>query len=181
MTLLPELIKLDGDRYEAVAEGRVEMICSAWGSSSFYPFSLILAYCSPLYTGGLSKIHESNGWDPSVRTLPVTADFDRDGEEETFTRSFESWAEAINDSRQFADDVGLCTEILAQLEAGILEACRCIPWGSSASCTVYSEQLRYPIREYNIMYEYGGIRLLDYEYTDAQWSEYIALSAGQNN
>ncbi|MBO4330445.1 MAG: hypothetical protein J5827_00040, partial [Oscillospiraceae bacterium] len=74
-----EFACLDGDRYEAVAEGRVEMICSAWGSSSFYPFSLILAYCSPLYTGGLSKIHESNGWDPSVRTLPVTADFDRDG------------------------------------------------------------------------------------------------------
>ncbi|MCR4771174.1 MAG: hypothetical protein K5855_02570 [Oscillospiraceae bacterium] len=171
----------DGDRYEAVAEGRVEMICSAWGSSSFYPFSLILAYCSPLYTGSLSKIHESNGWDPSVRTLDITADFNGDGTEETVTRSFESWAEAINDTRQFAGDTRLCMEILAQLEAGILEACRCIPWGSSASCTVYSEQLRCPVTEYNIMYEYGGIRLLDYEYTDAQWEEHIAPSDGQNS
>lgn len=170
----------DGDRYEAVADGRVEMICSAWGSSSFYPFSLILAYCSPLYTGSLSKIHESNGWDPSVRTLEITADFNGDGASESYTRSFESWAEAINDTRQFAGDTRLCMEILAQLEAGILEACRCIPWGSSASCTAYSEQLRYPITEYNIMYEYGGIRLLDYEYSDEQWSEHIAPSDGQN-
>lgn len=165
---------LDEDRYEAVAEGRVEMICSAWGSSSFYPFSLILAYCSPKYTGSLANIHESNGWDPSSETLEIRADFNGDGEPERFVRSFESWAEAINDPKQYAGSTDLCMEILAQLEAGILDACQCIPWGSSASCMIYSPKLRYPTAEYNIMYRYGGIRLLGYEYNDAQWEEYIA-------
>lgn len=159
----------DFDRYLAVANGEVEMICSAWGSAPLHPFSMIRVYCSPMYMGSLSKIHESNGWNPALESLEITADFDGDGEPESEVRSFESWSESINDPAQFAGRTQLCTEILAGLEAGVLDSCQCIPWGASAECSMYSDQICYATDEYNIVYEYGGIRLLTYNYTDSEW------------
>ena len=36
----------------------------------------------------------------------------------------------------------------------------------------------YYTNEYNIMYDFGGFRLLKYNYTDAEWSAFVAEQGG---
>jgi hypothetical protein len=129
--------------------------------------------------GDLTAIHESNGWDPTKDTLEITYDFNKDGADETETKTFEAWSEAINDADQYAADPDTCLTILSKLEAAILQTYQCIPWGSSTVCSLYSKQVKYATTEYNIMYSYGGIRLLTYNYSDAEWEAYVASQGGK--
>jgi oligopeptide transport system substrate-binding protein len=168
-------------RYEDVANGKIEMIRGAWGGAAFYPFSIIRVYCSAVYMGGLSAIHESNGWDPTVETLDITYDFNGDGTDETLTKTFEAWSESINDASQYASNPETCMNILSKLEAAILGTYQSIPWGASTACTLYSKQVKYATTEYNIMYAYGGIRLMTYNYSDKAWDEFVASQNGTLN
>lgn len=169
------------NRYEDVALGKVEMIRGAWGGAAFYPFSAIRCYCSAIYLGDLTAIHESNGWNPTVETLTISYDFNGDGTDETLTKTFEAWSESINDASQYANDPDTCMFILAKLETGILATYQCIPWGASTVCSLYSKQIKYATTEYNIMYNYGGVRLLTYNYSDAEWDAYVASQNGTLN
>jgi oligopeptide transport system substrate-binding protein len=166
-------------RYEDVALGKVEMIRGAWGGAAFYPFSVIRCYCSATYMGDLTAIHESNGWNPTTEKLEITYDLDGDGADETETRTFEAWSEAINDPAQYANDPKVCLGILSKLETAILKTYQCIPWGASTVCSLYSKQVKYATTEYNIMYAYGGVRLMTYNYTDADWDAYVASQGGK--
>ena len=35
--------------------------------------------------------------------------------------------------------------------------------------------------QYNIMYGFGGFRIMDYNYTDAEWNAYVASQGGELN
>ena len=39
-------------------------------------------------------------------------------------------------------------------------------------------QIDYYTQEYNIMYDFGGMRLMQFQYTDAEWDEYVASQNG---
>ncbi|MDR2504678.1 MAG: ABC transporter substrate-binding protein [Oscillospiraceae bacterium] len=165
-------------RYDDVAAGRVEMIRGAWGGAAFYPFNVIKLYTEPGYMGGLAKIHESNGYDPQVETLDVTYDFDDDGTPETLTDTFQNWAIACNPGGKYYGNPEKCLYILSALETGVLETYQCIPWGVSVLCSLYSQQVKFATLNYNIMYAYGGIRLMTYNYTDAEWDAFVASQGG---
>ncbi len=165
-------------RYADVAAGKVEMIRGAWGGAAFYPFSTIRVYCEPDYMGGLEMIHESCGWDPSKETLTITYDFDGDGTEEERTETFQFWAQSINGAGEFAADPAMSLVVLSWLETGILQTYQCIPWASETASTMYSMKVKYFTTDYNIMYGYGGIRLMTYNYNDAEWAEYVESQGG---
>lgn len=165
-------------RYADVAAGKVEMIRGAWGGAAFYPFSTIRVYCEPDYMGGLEMIHESCGWDPTTEKLTITYDFNGDGTAEERTETFQYWGKSINGSGEFASDPDMCLVILSWLETGILETYQCIPWASETSASLYSQKIEYATLEYNIMYGYGGLRLMDYKYNDAEWAEYVEKQGG---
>lgn len=167
------------DRYADVANGRVEMIRGAWGGAAFYPYSTIRVYTEPEYMGGLEKIHESCGWDPTVETLDITYDFDGDGTAETVNNTFQNWAKSINDGTYTDPEIKLA--ILSWLETGILQAYQCIPVATYTTCSLFSKQIQYATLNYNIMYEYGGIRLLTFNYTDTEWTQYVADQGGTLN
>ena len=168
-------------RYEDVANGKIEMIRGAWGGAAFYPFSTIRVYCEPDYMGGLASIHESCGWDPSVETLAVTADFDGDGVKEEKVDTFQNWAKSINGGGAYDGNADLSMVILSHLESGILGAYQCIPFAAETACDMYSQQIKYATLNYNIMYGYGGIRLMSYNYSDAEWADYVASQGGTLN
>ena len=168
-------------RYDDVAAGKIEMIRGAWGGAAFYPFSTIRVYCEPIYMGGLELIHESCGWDPGKETLDVTYDFDGDGTAETVTDTFQNWALAINAGGAYADNMTTCMVILSYLESGILSAYQCIPWAAETMCTMHSQKIDYATYDYNIMYGYGGLRLMKFNYDDAAWEKYVADQGGQLN
>ena len=169
------------DRYADVAAGLVEGIRGAWGGAAYYPFSTIRVYCEPEYMGGVDKIHESCGWDPTKEKLSVTYDFNKDGKAETVEDTFQNWALSINGSGAYANDMDASLNILSALETGILEAYQCIPVGTYTACELYSMQVEYATLNYNLMYAYGGTRLKTYNYDDAAWEEYVASQGGTLN
>ena len=166
------------DRYIDVATGKVEMIRGAWGGAAFYPFSTIRVYCEPEYMGGLQAIHESCGWDPTAEYMTLTYDFDGDGKAEEVKKSLQDWAKSINDATQYAADADACLFILSKLEGAILSAYQCIPVATYTACQLYSKQIKYFTLDYNIMYGFGGTRLMTYNYSDQEWEEYVKSQGG---
>ena len=43
---------------------------------------------------------------------------------------------------------------------------------------MFSRKINYGTLDYNIMYGYGGIRNITYNYDDAEWEEYVASQGG---
>ena len=137
--------------------------------------------------GGLEMIHESCGWNPSVETLELTVDVDGDGTAETVERTLQDWAKLINGGIQDADgntieaailDPDTQLTIFAALENAVLGSYQCIPFAAETACQLYSQQIKYFTLNYNIMYGYGGIRLMTYNYDDAAWDAYVASQGG---
>ncbi|MBR6006006.1 MAG: hypothetical protein IK064_00085 [Clostridia bacterium] len=160
-------------RYEDVALGKIEMIRGAWGGAAFYPFSTIRVYCEPDYMGGLTAIHESCGWDPTVETMTV----ELDGEE--ITDTLQNWAKSMNGAGQYAQDKDTCLIILSNLETAILSSYQCIPTGTYTDCSLFSKKINYATTTYNIMYGYGGVRLMTYNFNDEQWEAFKAEQGGE--
>ena len=170
------------DRYADVANGNIEMIRGAWGGAAFYPFSTIRCYTEPDYMGGLGAIHESCGWNPSVETLALTYDFDGDGSEETVTNTLQNWAKLINgtkvgDQEPYTDPDTMMF-VFAKLEGAVLGSYQCIPFASETSCSLFSQKISYATLDYNIMYGYGGLRFMTYNYSDAEWEAYVEEQGG---
>ena len=172
------------DRYLDVAEGRQEMIRGAWGGAAFYPFSTIRCYTEPAYMGSLSAIHESNGWDPTKESLTLTYDFNGDGVAEEVTHKLDEWAISINGGNaergiEGYTDANAKLYIMSRLEHAVLNSYQCIPWASETACSLFSQKISYATLDYNIMYGYGGIRLMTYNYSDKAWEEYVAAQGGE--
>lgn len=161
------------NRYADVALGRVEMARGAWGGAAFYPFSTIRVYCEPDYMGGADAIHESCGFDPTTESFSIEIDG------ETITKTFQDWAKSINDSQQYANYPDKCLLILSHLESNILGAYSCIPFACDVVVSMYSNQIQYATLDYDIMYGYGGIRLMTYTMDDAAWEAYVAENGGE--
>ena len=161
-------------RYDDVALGKIEMIRGAWGGAAFYPFSTIRVYCEPDYMGGMESIHESCGWDPTVETITIPLN----GEDRTDT--IQNWAKSIQPAGEFGGDEYAETRlyILSYIETAILGSYQCIPFGCETECTLFSKKVQFATEDYNIMYGYGGIRLMKFNYNDAEWAEFVASQNG---
>ncbi len=170
-----EFIGNIANRYEDVALGKIEMIRGAWGGAAFYPFSTIRVYCEPEYMGGTTKIHESCGWDPTVETITIPIN----GEDRTDT--IQNWAKSIQPAGEFGGDeyADMRLHILSYIETAILNSYQCIPFGCECECTLFSKKIQYATEDYNIMYGYGGIRLMSFNYNDKEWAEFVASQNGE--
>lgn len=171
----------DPERYKNVATGKNMAIRGAWGGAAFYPYSSIRVYTNPTYMGGLAKINESNGWNPSKEKLTIKID-KVDGTTYEDTRTFEEWSSALNGDGEFASAPGTeKLQILAALENGVLSTYQCIPLGSYTVAELVSYKIDYQTDVYNIMYIYGGFKHYKFNYTDAEWDEYVKKNQGQLN
>jgi oligopeptide transport system substrate-binding protein len=160
-------------RYDDVAAGNIEAIRGAWGGAAYYPHNLIRCYVDPDYQGGLAKIHESGGWNPTAEVLTLTIN----GQE--MTKTLQGWAKTIIPSGEYAEDIELRVTILAALENAVLESYQCIPVSTETVVSMYSQKVKFATLNYNIMYGYGGIRFMTYNYNDAEWAKYVAANNGQ--
>lgn len=164
-------------RYDDVVNGKVEAIRGAWGGGAFYPFSSIGVYVNPASTGGLNKIHESNGWNPTVAQLKLKFDFNGDGTEEEETRTLTEWQSAIQ-GIEFNDNVEAKLYILAQLEKAVLDTVQNIPLYTSTFNMMTSQKVSQYTNVYNPMYGFGGFRFLKFHYSDADWAKYVEEQGG---
>ena len=161
-------------RYYAVANGEIEMIIGAWGGAVFYPFSTIRVYCEPDYMGGMSQIHESCGWDPTVETITIPING------VNVTKTIQKWAQAINAGGMYYDHqyIDIRVKILSYIESAILGSYQCIPLASMTDCQLFSKKISYAASDYNIMCGFGGIRLMTFNYNDAEWADYVESQGG---
>ena len=163
-----ELVAVDNlsQRYKDVANGLYAIGYGAWGGAAFYPFTMFRVYCDAEYAGYL---HEAGCWDPAVETLTLTIN----GEEVTMT--WYEWSNSMTGTGKYADASNETKlAVLAGIEENFIEKYYCIPVCTTTACYMMSYKVSYYTENYNIMYGFGGMRLLRYNYTDAQWAEYIA-------
>ncbi len=165
------------DRYTDVAEGKYAIGWGAWGGAAFYPFGMMQCYMDPSYT----KIHERGCWDPSKETLSLSF-INSQGETVTDTLSWQSWSQSMEGTGKYATESNkVKLSILSQLEEKYLGLYYCIPVAGTTSCTLLSYQVDEYSEDYNVMYGFGGFRLMSWNYNDAEWSEYVAGEGGALN
>ncbi len=153
-------------RYDDVANGVNEMAMGARGGAAFYPFSLIQCYTDPDY----AKIHEGNGFDATTETI----DIEINGA--TVTKTYQAWAQSIQPGGEYYNaegDFSTMLKILAALEYNILKGYHLIILTSDVVVSIHNDKIAHATNQYNIMYAYGGIRFMTFNYDDAEWAEYI--------
>ena len=69
-------------------------------------------------------------------------------------------------------------QILANMEENYLKFVYRIPLASTTLPVMYSYQVEEYTHDYNIMYGFGGLELMTFNYTDAEWAEYVAEQGG---
>ena len=164
-------------RYDSVIAGDYAIGWGAWGGAAFYPFGMFQCYMDPDYT----KIHEAGCWDPETETLALTFKGDN-GETITDTMTWQLWSQSMEGTGKYANysnEVKL--QILALLEEKYLELYYCIPMAGTTICSLLSYQVDEYTENYNIMYSFGGFRLMSWNYTDAEWTNYVSSQGGTLN
>ena len=151
-------------RYSDVPDGTLAIGLGAWGGAAFYPFNMLRLYCDPNYTW----LHEAGCYDPTSETLTLNIG----GSDVTMT--WQAWSQSTTIGVYAKEDMDVKLEVLAKLEAAFLDQYYCIPMYSKTSCTMMSYKVDYFTSNYNIMYGFGGMRLLRYNYTDTEWDTYVA-------
>ena len=118
-------------------------------------------------------MNEAGCWDPSTETLTLKVN----GEDVTMT--WQEWSGALIGSGKYTEaDFATKLDITAQMEEAWLKKYYRIPLASTTACFMMSYQMNYYTEEYNIMYDFGGLRLMTYNYTDAEWAEYVKSQNG---
>ncbi|MGN0627389.1 MAG: ABC transporter substrate-binding protein [Oscillospiraceae bacterium] len=157
------------DRYGDTANGEYAIGYGAWGGAAFYPFRNFQVYCDPDNTA----IHEAGCWDPTTETLTINVN----GEDVTMT--WQAWSNALIGSGPYAAaDNQTKLEITAKMEEEFLKKYYRIPLAGTTACFMLSYQCSYYTENYNIMYDFGGLRLMQYNYTDAEWAAFVAEQGG---
>ena len=157
------------DRYTDVPNGEYAIGWGAWGGAAFYPFRNFQVYCDPDQYG----INEAGCWDPTKETLTLTVN----GQE--MTKTWQQWSQCMVGSGDLANEsFETKLQILANLEEKYLNFVYRIPVASTTASELLSYQCSYYTADYNIMYGFGGIELMTYNYSDAEWNAYVAEQGG---
>ncbi len=157
------------DRYGDVPKGEFAIGYGAWGGAAFYPFRNLQVYCD----NQQYEINEAACWDPSNEQLTLTVK----GKDVTMT--WQAWSNALIGTGEFADaDNVTKLEITAMLEERYLEKVYRIPLCATTACELLSYKTSYYTEDYNIMYGFGGIELMRYNYTDSEWADFVASQGG---
>ena len=157
------------DRYGDTAKGEYAIGYGAWGGAAFYPFRNFRVYCDPDYV----SIHEAGCWDPTTTELTLKIN----GEDVTMT--WQKWSLAMDSTGPYANaDFATKLSILSQMEENYLKMYYRIPLASTTAPVMLSYQLSYYTDEYNIMYGFGGLELTHFNYSDAEWAQFVADQGG---
>lgn len=159
------------NRYSEVSvKGNFAIGFGAWGGAAFYPFRNFQVYCdSDQY-----DLNEAKCWDPATEKLTITLP---DGRE--FTMTWKEWSGALIGTGALAnEDFDVKLFVTATLEEEFLKKYYRIPLAGTAACSLMSYQVSYYTETYNIMYDFGGFRLMKYNYTDAEWADYVKSQNG---
>lgn len=170
---------------DALRSNQVDMLFYVgWSGSEFDPYNLIGAYVEAAYQ-----------YDPAVDyttvEVPVVLD------DVTYVASAYDWyqcvsgteIQAVNEATKdkvamalpYSDDPqisGNRLKVLAALEGAVLQNYDFIPLSADARATLKGMQIEYHTEEEVFPMGYGGLKYFTYNYTDAEWNEFVASQGG---
>lgn len=172
------------DRYGDCSTGVRECCYGGLGGAAFYPYRCFNSYIDEKQAVG-GRITEGN-FDAHAVNITITYDFNGDGEAETVTKDMFTWNASITAPQDGVPDSGIYFDaphatrltILSAIECAILNEAHCFPITVTATVSMYSQKIKYATLNYNIMYGYGGTRLMTYNYSDFEWANYVASQGG---
>lgn len=168
-TLTLEAVGNINDRYADVANGEYAIGYGAWGGAALYPFRNFQCYCDT----DQYSVNEIGCWDPATEMLTLNVN----GED--VTMSWKDWSGALIGTGRFTDaDFATKLYVTAQMEELYLQKYYRIPLASATNVSLLSYQVDYYTEDYNLMYGFGGLRLMTFNYSDAEWAEYVAEEGG---
>lgn len=170
---------------DALRANQVDMLFGVgWTGSALDPYGLMEAYTSTDY-------QYDPCWDTTTATETVTIDgveytatvWDWTlaimGETITITAADGSTKEFSAGSADGVDEIRF--EILTTLENAVLETYDLIPLLDDASASLKGMQIEYYTEEYVYGVGRGGVKYMTYNYTDAEWEEYVASQGNALN
>lgn len=153
--------------------GISDLLIAGWSGAEMDPFYFMLAYLNANY-------RYAQSFDPTQElTLTIAG--------QTLTMSLEDWYNAMmGDSAEYNFGPGAASmedriAILAALEAAVLQDYSSCPLTYGSSASLKSMKINYYIEEYNELLGRGGIAYFTYNFTDAEWDEYVAEQGGTLN
>lgn len=165
------------DRYGDVGTRGVYPIGrGAWGGAAFYPYRNMQVYMDP----DSYSLHEGRSWAPKTETLTINNIPDGNGGTFSDSLTYQAWSKSLTGKYASRPDETKLY-ILSRLEYEFLNKFYRIPLAGYTSCFLLGYQQHYFTQKYNIMYDFGGLRLTVYDYDDAQWAAYVKKNKGSLN
>lgn len=171
---------------DAFREGDYDVCMGGWSGAAWDPGYFLLAYLDPSYMYSAS-------WDTSSYEMTFTVvggDPDDDNDDGSFdvtaTMSLLDWYDCLNgaSSATYNWATGSVPEsvrltLIAALEEEILTQYYTLPISYSYDASLIGYQIDYVTYTYNTFLGYGGIKYMSYNYTDANWTTFVAENDGQ--
>ncbi|UKI15239.1 MAG: hypothetical protein L6V85_04760 [Clostridiales bacterium] len=171
---------------EKLREGASQTALCGWEGGMLDPFGSMLYYLYPQYNPYAEK-----WWDTTKIEATMTLPVGENGADVEITMTLEKWGLCLNGDEitvgdkkynfgyeQVADNVRL--QILANLEKEILATNYYIPMLQDGSGFLLTQKVNYALGpdDYNAVLGRGGIAYMTFNYTDAEWEEYVKSQNG---
>ena len=165
-----------------IKQGLADTVLGGWSGSALNPFGLTDLYTNPSYQ------YDAAWYDATKVELTINVPVN--GVDTDVTMSLKQWSDCLNGATVELDgveynygsgqiDVEIRLNILAAIEGKILESYNYLPMLQDGSMALLSQQVFYVIDDYNPIIGRGGIAYAKYNYTDAEWVEYVASQGGE--
>ena len=167
------------DWNKQIQNGTMDTALAGWGGSPLDPYTIPFS----CWTSN-SLSYWNKWWDPNTNTLTINLD----GKD--VTMSYRDWADCLCGNMKTVDGVDYNfgngqtsvenrVEILAALEHGIMLTYNAVPLMNNSSGYLLSQKVYYVIEDFNpIMQGRGGMAYMKYNYSDAEWDEFVASQGG---
>ena len=171
-----------GDWSNKIKQGLADTVLGGWSGSALNPFSLTDLYTNPSYQ------YDAAWYDATKVELTINVPVN--GVDTDVTMTLRQWSNCLNGETVTIDgveynygsgqvDVEIRLNILAACEGKILESYNYLPMLQDGSMALLSQQVYYVREEYNPIIGRGGKAYAKYNYTDAEWAEYVASQGGE--
>lgn len=170
-----ELNGADGSkRYANLLAGKYTMMFGSWGGNSLAPHNFIQVFLDPSY-------NYCPGFDTKGMQFTATIHDGDNGATNEYTMSYYDWYKNLNEGKWAAASADVRNEVLAAIEANFLQEYTIIPMYALSDFNLVSKKVKYPVDEYVTVMGFGGIKYLDYKYSDAEWATYVKENSNNGN
>lgn len=159
--------------------GAYDVCQGGWTGAAWDPGYFLLAYLHPNYM-------YSQAWATNKHMMEFTmVGVGPNGEDITENYDLLTWYACLNGSPSAPHDWSanalpqeLRLQLIARLEKEVLLQYYTVPLLNNFSASLISYKCDYITYEYNTFMGYGGIKYMQFNYTDAEWEEQIQINNG---